>query len=675
MMFKLRTMLKQKILLTFFLTLFASRMVDAREFFVDLGSSRNPTAGWNNLTSGRAGDGLENLKDSSGNVSTLSIKVTDSFWQQSPGMANSGGTSESKLFPPSATVDSFFVGHYDGYTDETAKLQISGLNDQGAYTLRLYASRMSARTIDRTTVFTVNGESRELQVRNNIDNLAEFSNLKPNHGVLEITVARKQGALFGYLGVIDLVENSNLSPTANAGIDKTTSMPRNYVTLSGTGTDPDGSIASYHWSKVSGGTANIVTPSSATTTINNLAEGSYTFRLKVTDDKGASDSDDVVVTVKKVDEVWVAGGKTIVLPKTSSIYLPDLSSYNIKPGDTIVIPAGTYTGITLGHFHGSSTAPVKIVNASGGKVVSPYLRVANATCFSVSGTGSSDTYGFVLGSTASNASFGTGEGVSDFELQHVEAKDSTCGFFIKVNPSSDRPLTIYPNWVMDNIEVHHNYLHNIHGEGMYIGHTGGNGGQGSNPLIPIRLNHVKIHDNLVENTDWDGIQLSTAREGAEIYHNIVRHYGLTNKATQQAGIILGGATTGKIYDNRIEDGTGNGIEYFGYGKGEVTGNILINAGTLLTSDTIFINQVLNKVEQDPALSILVDSNKIVNAGRTPVRNGNYYHLEAPGRITNNLIWDSSNFDALNPLVHSNAKDFISNNLLNPPNIARPALSN
>ena len=80
----------------------------------------------------------------------------------------------------------------------------------------------------------------------------------------------------------------NQSPTANAGADKVISLPTNSVTLTGSGSDPDGSIASYAWSKVSGGSATINNPSSATTTISGLVQGSYIFRLTVTDNGGAT---------------------------------------------------------------------------------------------------------------------------------------------------------------------------------------------------------------------------------------------------------------------------------------------------------------------------------------------------------------------------------------------------
>ncbi|MBL7699549.1 MAG: T9SS type A sorting domain-containing protein [Chitinophagaceae bacterium] len=90
----------------------------------------------------------------------------------------------------------------------------------------------------------------------------------------------------------------NVAPVAKAGSDITITLPTNTVTLNGsTSTDSDGSITNYLWSKVSGPAATIANASGSSTAINNLVEGTYVFRLKVTDNKGASSEDDVRVTV------------------------------------------------------------------------------------------------------------------------------------------------------------------------------------------------------------------------------------------------------------------------------------------------------------------------------------------------------------------------------------------
>jgi hypothetical protein len=91
---------------------------------------------------------------------------------------------------------------------------------------------------------------------------------------------------------------SNKPPVVNAGSAQTITLPANSVQLSGTASDPDGTIASYNWSLVSGPSgSSFSAPSSAQTTVNGLVQGSYVFRLTATDNLGASGSGDVTVTV------------------------------------------------------------------------------------------------------------------------------------------------------------------------------------------------------------------------------------------------------------------------------------------------------------------------------------------------------------------------------------------
>lgn len=91
---------------------------------------------------------------------------------------------------------------------------------------------------------------------------------------------------------------ANQSPIANAGAPQTVTLPANSVTLTGTGSDPDGSISAYAWTKISGPSQfNIASPSQAQTVISNLVQGSYQFQLRVTDNAGATGTSNVTITV------------------------------------------------------------------------------------------------------------------------------------------------------------------------------------------------------------------------------------------------------------------------------------------------------------------------------------------------------------------------------------------
>ncbi|MES2891586.1 MAG: T9SS type A sorting domain-containing protein [Bacteroidota bacterium] len=111
----------------------------------------------------------------------------------------------------------------------------------------------------------------------------------------------------------------NVTPVANAGADKTVILPSTSVTLTGIGTDSDGTIASYSWARASGSNSFLInSPNSATTVISNLIEGSYIFQFKVIDDRGASAYDWVTVVVKK-GTTTTTTTTTVAKPATGNV--------------------------------------------------------------------------------------------------------------------------------------------------------------------------------------------------------------------------------------------------------------------------------------------------------------------------------------------------------------------
>ncbi len=95
--------------------------------------------------------------------------------------------------------------------------------------------------------------------------------------------------------MLHVVERVNQPPVANAGPDRVMALPEGQITmdvqLDGSGSyDPDGTLASYIWT----GTLD---PEDVVNPIVTLKQGIYDFTLQVTDDKGASSSDSVKITV------------------------------------------------------------------------------------------------------------------------------------------------------------------------------------------------------------------------------------------------------------------------------------------------------------------------------------------------------------------------------------------
>ena len=96
-----------------------------------------------------------------------------------------------------------------------------------------------------------------------------------------------------------LIPTPNQPPVANAGANITITLPVNTATLNGNqSSDPDGTIASYAWTQVSGpNTAGIANANQAIANLSDLVEGAYTFRLTVRDNDDATASETVNVTV------------------------------------------------------------------------------------------------------------------------------------------------------------------------------------------------------------------------------------------------------------------------------------------------------------------------------------------------------------------------------------------
>lgn len=89
----------------------------------------------------------------------------------------------------------------------------------------------------------------------------------------------------------------NAPPTADAGADRTVSAGA-AVSLTGSGTDSDGTIAGYAWTQTAGSAVTLNGAGTATLSFTAPATAaSLTFQLTVTDDLGATHADAVTVTV------------------------------------------------------------------------------------------------------------------------------------------------------------------------------------------------------------------------------------------------------------------------------------------------------------------------------------------------------------------------------------------
>jgi hypothetical protein len=175
-------------------------------------------------------------------------------------------------------------------SDITLTLPVNSttLNGSGSDPDGTIASYAWARVSGPTTFTLANGNAAS----------TGLSNLVLGTYVFRLTVTDNSGATATDNVTVIVNAAVNQPPAANAGNNITLTLPTNSTTLAGSGTDADGTIAGYAWTRVSGPTTfTLVTANAATTALSNLVQGTYTFRLTVTDNNGATGTDDVTVTV------------------------------------------------------------------------------------------------------------------------------------------------------------------------------------------------------------------------------------------------------------------------------------------------------------------------------------------------------------------------------------------
>ena len=268
----------------------------------------------------------------------------------------------------------------------------------------------------------------------------------------------------------------------------------------------------------------------------------------------------------------------------------DGAQMNVRPGDRVCIPAGERNQLKLKNFVGTSEQPITFVNCGGQVTIKGNqwyaIGVEGSEFFRLTGSGD-EAYPYGIKIIESGAmGIQIGEFSSDFEVDHIEITNvGFAGVMAKTDPTCDR--RDLRNFVQRNTVLHDLYIHDIGGEGMYLGYSWfpareevSCGGQ-TIALYPHRLEGVAIYDNVLERTGWDGIQVGCATQDVEIHHNTIRDYGTAREQYQANGMQIGSGTTGAVYDNYISDGKGDGagIIIFGIGDNQFYNNVIVRSNT------------------------------------------------------------------------------------------------
>jgi len=368
----------------------------------------------------------------------------------------------------------------------------------------------------------------------------------------------------------------------------------------------------------------------------------------------------------------LASATNFDLPASKSSF--DCSS--VAPGDTITLASGTRGPLTIKNCNGSSTRPIVIRNDADGSSPTVVQRSSGSAggfvmecddCIGVTidggtkwrGAPDGTTYGIKITMSAggSPSSFLKFSGMSRYvtirnvEIDGAWPRVANDGIGIQIKDQNIKKAS-YPSAWREYITIDENYLHNLEGEGMYIGANW--------PMGELPIRNLEVRNNRIEDIGWEGMQIKGAIGGASIHHNTLRRVGKRSDKGQLSGIsLLDG--NGKIYANWVEKPGDSGIKHYlqylpkSYGDQsvEIYNNVVVDTGQVGVLGSYGVVSANQSGYARPLPKIY--NNTIVRSKDSGVKVGGD---AAGGLIRDNLITDAGGTAVTGPSNISKLNNFV-----------------
>jgi hypothetical protein len=364
----------------------------------------------------------------------------------------------------------------------------------------------------------------------------------------------------------------------------------------------------------------------------------------------------MIYFVVALSQSLYAQNRSFAVDSLTTLIDANYHPYNqVGPGDTLLFEHGNRAFILIRNFQGLEDKPIIFINRGGIVNINTdhYFGISIRNCryFKFTGCGDIDHYyGFKITRVEHGGGIGIGERSSDFELDHVSVENCQgAGVIAKTDPDCMLTST-RDKFTQFNSIIHDNYISGVSNEGLYIGSTK-YFGQVKNCngkdtlLLPGLLDGVRIYNNIVKYTGWDGIQISSASFDCQVYDNIIMFDSQNEFHYQMSGIMLGGGSKCDCYSNFISQGNGNGIESHGLGGYRIFNNIIVNAGRgFLPLDSsqmrhgIYISDVTALTDS----SFYILNNNIMNPKSDGIRFASIHSKN--NLVASNLIINPGNYD-------------------------------
>lgn len=389
--------------------------------------------------------------------------------------------------------------------------------------------------------------------------------------------------------------------------------------------DEDGRIESFQWKKISG-SGKLSSSSSSDVTITDLPPGEHIFQLSVTDNDKKTTIRKLRVRVKKCE-----GKRIVITPPNGDgsglslqvngydkrkIYYPEpgyhpgwnFPKIKVEAGDTIVLSSKHHWSfLDLFGVEGVPGCPVVITADEGIVRIDRGIRLADAKYVKITGrprgdtlqsypNGSEDFRIQIRGEDIIGDKKGLGHGgvgidilgrSAHVEVDMIRVERKAYGVMAKQDPTCDSMYN-YPNWIMDDVHIHHCYFENILQDVLYLGNTDPLGTRQitcNNSIVnykPVRLSNFHVHHNRILIANRTGIQLGGAETGvSKIHDNYISDCGYEFNQQQGTGISIGGMSRNvHVYNNIIKKTFLYGIFDLGTDSSFVYNNHVDSSGFL-----------------------------------------------------------------------------------------------
>ncbi|GAA4826877.1 hypothetical protein [Algivirga pacifica] len=265
------------------------------------------------------------------------------------------------------------------------------------------------------------------------------------------------------------------------------------------------------------------------------------------DEETEEENNGPIVDIELADDEVLLDGEVVKVDhwiEPSDIYVraSEKADWN-KPGTVLAFREGTgpRPRLTMIGFKGTEAEPIVIINKDKVEIASAdagqhAVKFLDTQYIRVLGNGNPEIYYGIHISESGSSGFSFDNYSSDFEVAYTHIENTGfAGILAKTDNAK--------GWTMKNVYLHHNHIHDVHGEGMYIGQTAVDNAHD--------IQTLRVHNNLIHDTGWDLFQVANVTGDIRVYNNTMVNGGVGDVPMQNQGFQIGDWSTGAYYGNII----------------------------------------------------------------------------------------------------------------------------